>query len=94
MDSSENKLYKQTLTIGHLEGISFIILLGIAMPLKYLYEIPKAVTIAGMIHGALFIAFLYFVYQLFDAKKWTLKQCFGAFLLSIIPFGTFFLKKI
>jgi len=44
-------------TIALIEGISFIVLLGIAMPLKYLAGMPQAVTFAGWLHGMLFIAF-------------------------------------
>ena len=47
--------------ITFLEGLSFIILLFVAMPLKYFYAMPVAVRITGMIHGILFILFVFFV---------------------------------
>jgi integral membrane protein len=90
----QTKLKKQFILTGHTEGISFLLLLGVAMPLKYYFNMPKAVTVMGMIHGMLFIAFVYMIYRMFDDQKWPLKKCAQAFLLSIIPFGTFFLHKL
>ncbi len=45
--------------IGNIEGISYLVLLGIAMPMKYMGNMPQAVRIAGSVHGFLFVAFLY-----------------------------------
>ena len=48
----------QTLRIlGNIEGISYLLLLGVAMPMKYYFEIPMAVKIVGMAHGVLFVAY-------------------------------------
>jgi integral membrane protein len=94
METRLAKLTKQTHLIGHLEGISFLVLLGIAMPLKYMMEMPKAVTIVGMLHGVLFVAFAFMLYRMFDEARWSIKKCFIAFLLSFVPFGTFFLHKL
>lgn len=79
---------------GHLEGISFLLLLFIAMPLKYIWDMPIAVRIVGSIHGILFIAF---ISVLWDAKgkiPLSMKTVVICFLLSIIPFGTFFLGRV
>jgi integral membrane protein len=80
------------------EGISFLVLLGIAMPLKYFAGIPIAVTIAGSIHGILFIAFLVLAWEVKNEPaviKW--KKNFAwlgiCFIASILPFGTFILDK-
>ena len=75
------------------EGISFLVLLFIAMPLIYLYHQPVAVSVTGWIHGILFSAFLLLAWEVkTDLKKnngW-----FGiAFLASILPAGTFFFDK-
>jgi integral membrane protein len=80
--------------VGHAEGVSFLILLFIAMPLKYMADLPMAVRIVGSIHGFLFIVF---VWMLWEAKKetgfsWLVAA--KAFLLALIPFGTFFLKNV
>lgn len=94
METRLAKLTKQTHFIGHLEGISFLVLLGIAMPLKYMMDMPMAVTIVGMLHGLLFVAFAFMLYRMFDEARWSVKKCFLAFVLSFIPFGTFFLHKL
>ncbi len=84
--------------IAFAEGVSFLVLLLIAMPLKYFAGFPEVVTIAGGLHGILFISFMILAWQVkSDHKKnpiaigWT---WFGkAFLASIIPFGTFVMDK-
>jgi integral membrane protein len=77
--------------IGFLEGISFLILLGIAMPMKYFMGMPMAVKFTGWAHGLLFILFLYALLQVTIEMKWSLKKVFTAFIASLIPFGTFVL---
>lgn len=88
---------KKTLTwfrrIAFAEGVSFLVLLGIAMPLKYFANMPKAVSVVGMIHGILFVAFMILAWETMS----TLNKKFGwfirAFIASVIPFGTFVLDK-
>ena len=71
------------------EGISFIFLLGIAMPLKYLMDIPMAVKIGGYIHGFLFIAFVSLAWNVKDVLNKNAGWFFKALLASLLPFGTF-----
>lgn len=71
------------------EGISFLVLLLIAMPLKYMFDIPQAVKVVGWIHGALFVAFFYFAFEVFTSFKKEILWLGKAFLASIIPLGTF-----
>lgn len=87
-------LTKKFLSVGKLEGYSYLLLLFIAMPLKYMANLPLAVRIAGSLHGILFIAFMYFIFKMYQAKKLNIENCMYAFLLSLLPFGTFFLKKL
>lgn len=87
-------LTNKFLSIGKLEGYSYLLLLLIAMPLKYLADMPLAVRIVGSIHGALFVAFVIIIIMMLLKKTLTLKKAFYAFVLSLIPFGTFFLRKI
>jgi integral membrane protein len=75
------------------EGISFLLLLGVAMPLKYAAGYPMAVMIAGSIHGALFVLFMILLYLVKDQYNKSLGWAFKAFIASIIPFGTFILDK-
>ena len=76
-----------------IEGISYLVLLLIAMPLKYAANMPLAVRIVGGIHGALFIAFMICMYLVYDQYNMTIKWMLKAFVSSIIPFGTFYMDK-
>lgn len=73
------------------EGISYLLLLGIAMPLKYMAGIPVAVKITGWIHGLLFILYIISLIQVKYTHHWSLKKTLVAFSASLIPFGPFVL---
>jgi len=80
--------------INKIEGISFIILLFIAMPMKYSFGIPMATKVVGMLHGLLVFAF---IYQIIEAKKeagFTMKETALYSILSLIPFGSFYTDKL
>lgn len=80
--------------INKIEGISFIILLFIAMPLKYSFGYPIATKIVGMAHGILVFAF---IYQIIEAKKeagFTMKEVGIYSIFSLIPFGSFYTDKL
>jgi integral membrane protein len=79
--------------IALIEGISFITLLFIAMPIKYMLGYPVVVKIVGMAHGGLFILYIYFLYEAAKEYKWSIKFIIFSFILSLIPFGTFYLEK-
>ncbi|MGB5965629.1 MAG: DUF3817 domain-containing protein [Sulfurimonadaceae bacterium] len=83
-------LFRQTAII---EGISYLSLLFIAMPLKYIYGYPMAVKVVGMAHGVLFILFMLLL--LSAAQRHRFSSLFTAvlFIASLIPFGTFFTDK-
>jgi integral membrane protein len=76
-----------------IEGWSFLILLLIAMPLKYWMGFPIATKIVGSIHGILFIWFIFALLVASYEQKWNIKFIAIAFISSLIPFGTFFLNK-
>ena len=76
--------------IGFVEGMSYLILLFVAMPLKYLAGMPLAVRIIGTAHGALFILFFLSVAEVSRARGWWTGSFWGkAFIASIVPAGTF-----
>jgi len=80
----------QTLRIlGNIEGISYLLLLGIAMPMKYFFGFPMAVKIVGMAHGVLFIAYCLLLALQMRANKWNLLFGIYLFVATLIPFGTF-----
>ena len=78
---------------GIAEGISFLVLIGIAMPLKYIFDQPMAVKIFGWAHGILFVAFLVMAWEYKTDRNKSLKWFATAFLAAIIPTGTFFFDK-
>lgn len=75
---------------GILEGISFLLLLGVAMPLKYYYAMPDAVRYTGMAHGLLFIWYVSAVMLGRQPLKLTLRETIIALLAAFLPFGTFY----
>lgn len=79
--------------IGIAEGISFLILLAIAMPLKYYAGLPLAVKYTGWVHGLLFILYVIALAQVSISKKWPLLKIIIAFGASLIPFGTIILDS-
>lgn len=80
-------------TAGIAEGTSFLVLLLIAMPLKYRFEFPLAVTIVGWIHGILFVAFVSLAWDVKSELNKPLKWFLAAFGAALIPAGTFFFDK-
>ena len=78
---------------GMLEGISLLLLVGIAMPLKYFFDSPLAVRYTGMAHGVLFILFCLLILITWLEKKISLKHAALAFGASLIPFGPFLIDR-
>lgn len=76
--------------VAFLEGVSYLVLLGIAMPLKYLAGLPHAVRIVGMAHGVLFVLFVILLIQVATEKSWSFKKSALSFVSSLVPFGTFY----
>lgn len=84
---------KQLRVIGIAEGISYLVLLLISMPLKYLANLPQAVIVNGWIHGGLFVLFAISVLYTWIVCSWPFKRAFTAGVLSLVPFGTFWFDK-
>jgi len=80
--------------INKIEGISFLILIFIAMPLKYFADIPMATKIVGMTHGLLVFAFLYQLFATSDEAPFSAKEMGILTLMSLIPFGSFYNDKL
>ncbi len=79
--------------VSFLEGVSYILLLFIATPIKYLYDNPTYVKWLGMPHGILFVLYIALAVLLKIELKWDVKTFSIVCLLSLIPFGTFFVRK-
>lgn len=74
-----------------LEGISYILLLFVGVPLKYWGGNDIMVRSLGMPHGLLFVAYVVLAIALKEPQKWNLKEFFIILIASIIPFGTFYI---
>jgi len=79
--------------ISAIEGLSYLLLVFIAMPVKYIGENPYPVKVFGMIHGVLFIIFMISLFETKLKKSWDVGFIFQLFVLSLIPFGAFFIEK-
>jgi len=79
--------------IALLEGFSYILLLFIAVPIKYLFNDPSYVKLLGMPHGILFIAYIFFSIAGKFKYKWGFKDFFIISSASLVPFGTFYVDR-
>ena len=79
--------------ISILEGLSLLVLLGVAMPLKYLAGQPLAVRWVGMGHGVLFVSYVLLLVQNAIELRWPVRKVGLALLLSVLPFGAFYAER-
>jgi integral membrane protein len=75
------------------EGVSFLVLLGIAMPLKYWAGWPLAVKFVGWAHGVLFILFVLALLRVWWTEKWSMGRCALVFIAALLPFGPFVIDR-
>jgi integral membrane protein len=79
--------------VAALEGWSFLILIGIAMPLKYIWQEPWLVQNVGMAHGLLFVLYLVLVPLHKRELGWDWGRTLLAMALSVVPLGTFYVAR-
>jgi integral membrane protein len=79
--------------IGYVEGVSFLLLLGVAMPLKYFAGVKMAVTIAGWIHGVLFVGLCFALLRAMREARWPLVRGALVFVAALLPFGPFLIDR-
>ena len=79
--------------ISFLEGVSYLLLLFIAVPIKYLGENESFVKMLGMPHGLLFIAYIILAIMLKYDLNWKPKTFWSVLIASIVPFGTFYIDR-
>jgi integral membrane protein len=79
--------------IAFAEGISYLILLFIAMPLKYVWGQPGAVKSFGTIHGLLFVLYILYLFLCKIEYRWTVKKALILLGISVVPFGNFYADK-
>ncbi|WP_026571444.1 MULTISPECIES: DUF3817 domain-containing protein [Sediminibacillus] len=76
---------------GMIEGTSLVVLLFIAMPLKYIAGFPEVVTLVGSLHGFFFVVYLLVIAYTTIKIRWAFKWLFGSLLVAFIPFGNYVL---
>lgn len=84
--------YRLIQILGRLEAASFLVLLGIAMPLKYLAHDPRAVRVCGMLHGILFVLYVLALLRAVLDGRLSLRLAFYAFIASFLPAGPFWVE--
>lgn len=87
------KLHIPFKIVGILEGLSLLALLFIAMPMKYMMGDPSWVRVVGAAHGFLFMFYIALVVVLASEESWAKKKMILAFILSSVPFGTFYFDR-
>lgn len=80
-------------TLGIIEGVSFVLLLFVAMPLKYAFDFPLAVRVVGMAHGVLLIAFVMALTYASSERGWPARRGLKLFGSSLVPFGFLWLAR-
>lgn len=76
-----------------LEGISYLLLFAVGMPLKYWGEVPEPNQYIGYTHGFLFISYVLLAVIVCYRKKWGVRPFVYLFLASLLPFGTFYIDQ-
>jgi len=79
--------------VSFLEGTSYLLLLFVAVPIKYWMNDPQYVKLLGMPHGLLFVTYLVIAFLIKSELKWNNKTLGVVILASVIPFGTFYVDK-
>lgn len=79
--------------ISFLEGVSYLLLLFVAVPIKYMAANDSYVKMLGMPHGILFMLYIVLAIMLKVPEKWSAKTLAIILVASILPFGTFYVDK-
>ena len=80
-------------TLAMMEGASFLVLLFVAMPLKYFAGVPMAVKVVGWIHGVLFVAVVAALVWTMIAARWPIARGALVFVAALVPFGPFVIDR-
>lgn len=92
-ESVDLKFLKWFLAVAIIEAISYLLLLGFGMPMKYFGDDPTWVTLFGRIHGGLVFAFVALLIMCWTKYKWTYERAIILFLGSLLPFVPFYFDK-
>ena len=93
MNEFTDPTLKRFVQIGRYEAISFLVLVLIAMPLKYVADMPMAVKVVGWAHGVLFIAYMVSLAVVAFRLKWDELKIIYGFVAALVPFGPFLFER-
>jgi integral membrane protein len=79
--------------VGLFEAVSYLLLLFVAMPLKYAWGMPMAVRIVGSVHGGLFVLFCFALWRVLNNTNWPFSRAALVFVASLLPFVPFFIDR-
>lgn len=79
--------------VAVIEGISYLFLLFVGMPLKYGFDLPQVTTYTGWIHGGLFLLYILTLIKANSSENWKRGRVLWAVLAALIPFGAFILER-
>jgi integral membrane protein len=91
--SSRDNFLRLFVPISLAEGVSFLILLGVAVPLQIADHQQTPVKVFGMLHGLLFLAYVFTAAYGYVQRKWTGKRLAWVLLMSVLPTGAFFAER-
>ena len=90
-----NSTINQLRAFGFLEGASLLVLLFVAVPMKYIWNDPSVTKLVGPIHGGLFLLYLFRAFSVAIERNWKFSQITWKLLLAcFIPFGTFYVDRV
>lgn len=75
--------------LAFMEGVSFLAILFVTMPLKYVWQMSEPNKVVGLAHGLLFVLYILAVVQIAAERQWDKRKTFLSLLASVVPFGTF-----
>ena len=93
INSNQNNMIKVFKITSFLEGVSYILLLFVGVPLKYFGDNDVLVKSLGMPHGMLFLAYVVLALWIRSRMNWNAKETFIVLIASLLPFGTFYINK-
>ena len=79
--------------VAFAEGVSYLLLLFIAVPIKYILDNDRFVKLLGMPHGVFFIIYILLALRFVLIKKTSIKDSIIILIASLIPFGTFYVDR-
>jgi integral membrane protein len=79
--------------MGRIEGTSLLVLLAVAMPLKYLAGLPLAVTVVGSAHGLLWVIYMAMLGRMWMTRTWSFATVVTAGVASVLPFGPWWFER-